>query len=410
MRETLAHLILAVMAALLPLYTRFASQDVSRSVKDNLAVAMLALVCVILPGDKRKIPAIAWVSLSACLALLILNQWAVISVNVVIQQIYIGLWACFAVRFYESFEKDRLNYILNGIAIGCIIQSILAIGDYFGAYLYGKSIIGLKNYFDPHAHAEWISYAKDGVGSAIGSLGNQNILSSFLALSSMALFRPKWKYFLILPVLGLIASGSMMGILSFVGGLIYLAIKDKQSMYIMGAVAMLVVWIGGGFGIDNGRVKLWNRSLENTRGYELFFGHGPGWFADKRILTDKLEITALENGYFTAIDFDAFLKGAKFNINSPLYGDEASMAGQEHNEFLSLFNVFGIPGLVLCLLLFKNFFTSEDFGSWPSILYVAFLNSFGHFSLHQSSTAIIIVIAGCVCVAQGKTDVFNLEW
>ncbi len=381
-RETLAHLILGLTIVLLPFFLRIGPSingqtiDCSRSVKDNLIIMILVFVCAIFPSKKRSASPIVWVSLCWCLFFASLNHWNVISVNVVIQQFYIGVWACFAVKFYESFDKNRLNYLLNGISIGGILQSILAICDFYNIHLQGAF---LERFFD----VKWVAFVHGGVGSATGTLGNQNLLGAYLAVSAMSLARKKWKWFLPLPIFGLIAGGSLMGIVSLIGGLIYLNNYkrkwiSKKYMYALALIPMAVLWIGGGFGIDSGRVKLWNMSLKNLTVKTALIGNGPGWFPDQGFITGQS-------------------------------GADTFVAGQEHNEYLTIFNMFGIAGIILLFLLMKEFIWSSVESIWTPMLYVSFLNAYGHFSLHQSTLVIIIVITACICIAQGKENVRNLD-
>jgi len=281
------------------------------------------------------------------------------------------------------------------------------LGEYYNVEIYGT----ICTYF---ADIKWMNFMGGGIGSAVGSLGNMNILGSYLAISSMALLRGNWKYFIVLPMAGILASGSLMGICSFIGGAGYYFNNEynfvsKKTLYTGAVVFMALFWIGGGFKLDSGRIAIWNRSLKSTRGIHLILGDGPGRFADKRIITTGFNDVALETGFFAIVAFNDFLAGKEFPKEAPIFGDGANMAIQEHNEYLALFNVFGIPGLILLFFLFKNFLNAPDFGVWPVMLFASFLNSYGHFSLHQSTTAILIVITACVCMAKGNKDVIYVE-
>jgi len=164
-----------------------------------------------------------------------------------------------------------------------------------------------------------------------------------------------------------------MGIGSLVAGVVYYLnakfnLVKKWQMYLASIVAMVTVYFTGLSGADSGRFEIWNKVFDKVDLSHFLLGKGAGWFADQRITLGTNTIVI-----------------------------------QEHSNFITFFNLFGIFGIILVLPIFLKFLKEKDDHSiFSSILFIAFCNSYGHFSLHQSTTAIIIIVTAAICLAGGK--------
>jgi hypothetical protein len=346
-RGALANLILGGVIALLPLFLKISAYDLGRTSKDNLLLVVLVAVMAILPGRKRSLPGTLWALIAYVLLNIVINQCNPASVIVIMQAIYIAVAMTFFVVFYERFDDGSTHYILDGMAIGCIIQSILGIGNHFGISFYQEAIF----LFD--SDLEYISNFKN--NHAIGSLGNTNLFGSYVAISAMTLLRPGWVWFVGLPVLALLSSRSMMGLGAFVAGLGYLInhhfqLLKKWQVYISAIVAMITVYFTGLGGLDSSRFGVWRKNFEVVDLGHFLFGKGPGWFPLQRFMISD------------------------------------GLMGQEHSGFISIFNVAGITAFALVLPAFIRFLKAKDESpAIPAALFAAFCSSYGHFTLHQST-------------------------
>lgn len=361
----LANFILGGAIALLPLYIRIASVDVGRSSKDNLLLIIMLVVAVILPERERRLPVSLWVFFVYGIFALVINQGSVESINVIMQSFYIVAGMTFFVAYYERHDQHSINYIINGMAIGCVIQSILGIGNYFGISLYGMvlELLNLAPQSTTQAH------------HVRGSLGNSNLFGSYVAITSMALLRKDWLYALPLALCAIFMSGSIMGIGSMLLGLFYFSRNkfSKLQMYLAAMIGMVAVFLTGPGGHDSGRFNLWSEIFTEVDLKHFVFGMGPGWFAN--------------SGFYIGTHH----------------------VFQEHNSFISAFNVFGMLGIMLVMSTFYIFLKKKDGNLiFAAALFAAFCNSFGHFTLHQSTVAIIIIVLAAICLAEGNKDEFNL--
>lgn len=356
---------IGVTIALLPLYNRIAAFDFNRTSKDNLLVVLFGLFCFILPGAIRKMTVAMYAALIYGLFFLVMNQWNVLSINVMFQVFYISAGALFFANFYEKFDRESTHFILKGMMAGALIQSFFAIPGYFGIDLYPYFFGLLTDIGDIH-------HAGEGSGNVIGSLGNNNLLAGYLALTSFAFLSIKKKWLGLIPISALLLSSSYIGVGSFIAGAFYYLnlkfnILKKWQIYIGSLVGMVSLYFIGLGGADSGRFEIWGKVFQKVNISHFLIGRGPGWFADQKIT---------------------------FND---------SIVVQEHSNFITFFNLFGIFGIIMVLPIFLKFLKAkDDHAIFSSILFIAFCNSFGHFSLHQSTTAIIIIVTAAICLAGGK--------
>lgn len=357
----ISNLLLGITIALLPLYTRLSKGDFSRTSKDNLCVLVFLVLLLILPEKKRKLPDIFKLGLVYGLSLLILNQYNPASVVVMLHTFYISIGLIFFVSFYQRHETDSEYLILNGMSVGCLIQCLIV----FCNKLDFKVYFELIRLFNPTA------ISLDSGFPGIGSLGNPNLLSAYVALTAISLFRKKWWIFLLFPLIALAISGGLMGYFSFAAGTIYylnhkFKIIHKSWFYILSSILMVALYFTGINGHDTKRILGWKRIFSEVDLSHFLIGKGPGWFFDH---------------------------GAVLSVNEILV--------QEHNEFISIFNFFGIIGVALiAAIVFPLVFKKDKVEIFPSILFAAFINSYGHFTLHQSTTAIIVIVSAAICLAQ----------
>lgn len=371
-KGALVNILLGAIVALLPLYNRVALYDVNRTVKDNLLVVLLGFICLIMPNPVRRVDLRLWPFILFGVLFLIINQHNVMSILVSFQVFYITASLFFFIHFYEKHDRQTLNYILNGMAIGCLAQSLLGIFGYFGINIYPE----LFNLFADNFK---VVNADPGPGNVIGSLGNNNLLGSYIALTSLSFLSHKNKWPILIPATALFLSGSLMGIASFLGGIFFYInlnykILKKWQMYSVASLGMIIFPFLS-LGIDSGRLDIWKKNIDLVDFKHFLIGRGAGWFGDQKI----------------------------FSIDN--------IATQEHNSFLSFFNIFGIIGIVLIFPVLKRYLMAKENNKvFPSILFASFCNSYGHFTLHQSTVAIIITITAAVCMAEGSLYGRNLEW
>lgn len=359
-KDALVNLLLGLTIALLPFYNRFTMLDFNRTSKDNLLVLICLFLMWVLGREKvkRRLSIKMLITLIYGLFLLVVNQWNVLSLNVMFQVFYISTGMMFFASFYEKFCEETLHYVLYGMVAGASLQSVIVISQFLKFDFYQK----------------FLSYLFDlnfvGGSSLSGTFYNPNLLGAYLVLCIPAFLKCKNKFFIILPIIGLLISKSMISIFAFVGAVFYFyKIISKVKMYCLSICAMFLFYFFGMAGHDSGRIEIWNKSFAKIDLWHFLIGKGAGWFADQKIFYREVQVI------------------------------------QEHNNFLTFFNIFGIIGMLLTTPIFLKFlFTKDKNAIFSTILFTAFLNSFGHFSLHQSTTSIIIVTTLAVCIAEKDRD------
>jgi hypothetical protein len=368
---SMVDLIIGYVIALLPLYLKTVKEgDFSITSKTNLLVLIFGVLCFLLPKKERSLTSSMYLALGYGLLTIALNQWTPISINVQFQTFYIAFGIMFFAFYYERHSRAGQEFILNGMAAGCIIQSIIVLAAYFGFDIYLLFLQTFKDSIQSNGPAV----------RGIGSLANQNILAAYIAMTSIALFRKKWIYALPLALFALLESKSDMGLASFIAGLAYFInlkfnLLKKNWPYCLSLIAMFAVYITGVNGLDSQRFEAWGAMFKLVTLKHFFIGMGPGWFADTGIILNSRETMR-----------------------------------QEHNEFISIFNMFGIIGIGAASAIFWDFLKIKDKSKiFPSILFAAFVNAYGHFSLHHASSVIIIIVTACICLAQKEENVVNLE-
>lgn len=366
-RGKIANLLLGLSIALLPLYTRIVAVDFTRTSKDNLMVVLFLLIGIFLGASKRTMSKFLYIGLAYSLFMVVFNQHNVLSFNVLFQTFYITSGICFFVNYYEKHDEESTDLILCGMIAGSIIQSVFIHFQYHGYEIYYWII----EFLFPGKYQ--LTSPGAGISNTVGSFGNNNLSASYLALTSLAWFRVKHWWWIVLPITALFLTNSMMGIGSLIAGLLYYCnngMIKKWLIYLISIIGMIVVpFIPYNIG-DSGRFAVWEKLFSMVDIWHFIFGKGPGWFADSKISVGN---------------------GEKFF--------------QEHSAFLSVFNTFGALLLVILLPVFYKFVMTKDKNRvFSSILFVAFCNSYGHFSLSQSTVTIIIIAVAAICLAEGNKD------
>lgn len=356
-----------ILIAGLPLFQRASFYDVGRLSKDFVAFAFMLLASLALTAQRQ----IDWGILALIMGgafFCLFNQWEPASISVQYQSFMIIAGLVFLGVFYRGHDSSSLRYILNGAAIGCVIQSLLCVSQFAGFDIYPhiiNFILGTEAITKPHF-------------GVFGSLGNPNLLAAYVSITAMALLRPGWVLLMPLALFAVIASKSAMGFCTLIAGVAFFYRPKRIHpawFYGLALLGIALLFLFGGFGIDTGRVKIWTEIFEKTDFITAIIGKGPGWFFDQRFL------------------------------------DMGLHAAQEHNEILAIFNVGGIVALVILGIFFKRLFKYRDTNPlFEAIAFAGFFNSLGHFTFHQSTTVILIIISVGVCLSKGESDVLDLEW
>lgn len=349
---------IGVIIALLPLYLRALNHiETNRPSKDRLFLYLIIflstfITCKIRSGYVR----FAVFSLGF---LTIVHQWEFFSANVCSQVTFILAGFLFFLKYFEYDDNIQpVQYIFNGMAVGAIIQSILGIGGYFGCEIYFNII----HLFRPDSTMNLVGL---GHNNTVGSLGNYNLLASYLCITIPAFLSfKKYRFLIFIPITALLLTHSYMGIGSLIVGLIYYSrIVPKIWMYVLAIAGMFALpFLNLPF--DSGRFSMWKTMLNSADLARWLIGCGPGWWPDQQV-----------------------------ELNKDL------VMWQEHNEFLTFFNIYGLLGFAILAPLFYRFLKTKDTNPiLSSILFIIFCNSYGHFTLHQSTVAVIIIPVLALCL------------
>lgn len=293
------------------------------------------------------------------------NHHNVISFMVIVHSFYLVIGIAFLWRLYETLDLKTIHFIYYGMIAGSLIQCAFIYARFNGFDLYPMlmSWFGAKTLFND-------------TQMIMGTLLNPNLVGAYLVITLPAFLHLKRLAFIsAVPLVCIFFSDSLMAIACLFAGVAYLILNQYKKLLYIGAMVSMVLVFFFVKGHDSNRFMIWKQSFQAVDAQHLIIGKGPAWFADQQF-KDENQIVAQE----------------------------------EHNEFIALFNWFGLLGIALLLKPFWNFLKSKDADLiLPCSLFIAFCNAFGHFNLHQSTTAIIILIALAFCLAQGEKHVINLE-
>lgn len=152
----------------------------------------------------------------------------------------------------------------NVICLGAIVQSAIAIPQYFGYYP-DNILIG------------WTGIKTDNSTRLIvGTMENSNFFSAYLAISLPFFLRRNWFYFLPVLIVHLIlARTTTAWAAAAVGVCVFV---DRRWMWTVGAALVaLYVFLKSAWILDNDRFQLWAQALRNYNWnwFGIPFGQGP---------------------------------------------------------------------------------------------------------------------------------------
>jgi hypothetical protein len=287
---------------------------------------------------------------------------------VLIQWVSIGLACAVLVQMTSEFEFEDETFLLNAMAIAAVLQCAWVIANYLNVDPYAESLtaIGHLKNVAQISNEKWIEALPQ--APVIGSLGQETWTAAMLGMTLPALLRKGWYALTPAVVFALYALGSAMGWGTAVVscGAFYCLKKRLPVRQMAGMGAVLVPLVGflvwnGGYFSDSVRFHAWGAILKLHTLKTVLIGGGPG-FLEKNNL--------------------------RIGLNQWL---------PSHNEYLELFNIWGLVGVGLFALAMSALWERrENFYRMPSVGAV-FLglaaNSLGHFPMHISATALI----GMVC-------------
>lgn len=318
----------------------------------------------------RKLPISLIAAFVYFIVMAMFNHFNVVAIYTILHSFYLVIGFSFMWRYYETVKIRNTQFLLDGMILGSLIQCVFGISKELGFDLFYQ----LMTLFDAR------SVVYETYSHMDGTLQNGNLFGAYLALTIPAYMSRRWSRFLIIiPAYCLFKSDSLLSILSAIAGLIYFNFKDlKKHLYALSAIGMVIFYHTGIYGHDSERFGIWKKSFDLLNLRSFIFGNGPGWFQLQGIKQE------------TAI---------------------IALALEEHNEFIAMFNWFGFIGIALLIIPVVKFISRDDKERFFStILFIAWCNAYGHFNLHQSTTAIIIIVSAVVCViSTRKNYVVNME-
>ena len=365
---------------LLPLYTRVSGFNTERVSKDFFMCISLVAIIALLPKPKRDNH---FLVISLCVAVFLAtlaNQWLPASSAVQCQYIIISCSILFVLAFSEKFNKSSVNLIINGIAIACIVQSSIGILQEYNIRPYHEFMLWL-NLDNPTMKKIAMAPAIYPLG-ILGTIDNPNLFGAFVSISSTALWRKGWCWFL--PV-ALIAVGMSKSELAMATALfVPIAMlnwsfvskyKYWLSALLIGSYLLFIAF--DPFGVENSRWGILKTvaSQLTTGGFAL--GMGPGWLYDQ--------------GFPSAL--------FKLGLSTPEVQKlgATSFIRQVHFEQAEAIVLWGIPLALLSIFLWIKAIPKE-YSVFGLILVVVFFNSLGNFTLHYPPTAIMFLISLAICL------------
>lgn len=261
--------------------------------------------------------------------------------------LYIGFGS--AVFYCVTQSAIRNETFYNAICAAVLIQMAFGISQHFG--------------FDPLTWGLGLFFATQSLipGHMTGTLGNNNFLAAFVAISLPLFFRPRWRWFL--PVLALVLYGSnttsavVPAVLASAWYFRGKLTKREQVLSIIGAVLVIGAY----------------SCFQHTPFYK-----NPRWI-DWTAATKQLFYSPW------AVVF-GMCPGAGWGKPYPM-----------HNEWLQAFHQYGAIGFFLIAwFVHELFFTAKNRMLTASLM-IAAINMFGNYSLHLAPSAfLIIIIAGLI--------------
>lgn len=337
----------------LPLFMRVGLAAPGRFSKDSLFFASV-VISVMLFGLQRVR---GFGVVLACLAALaFINQDDFTSARVIYQFAGLSLGSILFLQFF-SLKLSDIRTIEKCLAISCVIQSVFVlINVLFNYHLYSE-IIGVL--FSAKS-----TYTGGNI-PPVGTLGNPNVSSSFIALTLPFLIY-NYPYGAPIAVIALFSTGSAMAIASI---LLAVCLSAPYRLVKVGSVSLAIII---GFmrpDLFSGRLEIWENGLK----FSTFWGRGVGFIADnyRKYFTHELPVAQL------------------------------------HNEYLEYWIAFGVPGVILLVLFLRHVKIQSIELHYKIAALTCLIGSVGHFIFHLSSTAMIsififaVILRGNQCHALG---------
>lgn len=313
--------------------------------------------------------------------------------------------ACYGLLFLAvAHGKWNVNWFWNVFCVAAILNVVFQVAQYFGLWIMQIPTAGLTSY--------------------VGILSNTNETSAFLAITLPCFFRPKWKWLLPIPVLGLFLSSSIGGaVAAGLTGLLWCAMNIRNIGFKQGAIAAVVILIlfGGvverkaskleSYGSDlvthyqSDRVRYWVNELIPVASIKPF-GWGLGQFQYVMPLISQPTLIPPQ-GRLILYRNIGDKQGFEDALQKVSGGDRAYFSTQRwheiwleaHNEYLETWFALGIPGLALLLLAIGMSFKGTEIAKYG--LAISVISAIWFFSWQIAPIAIVTVTY--LGVIHGKT-------
>lgn len=337
----------------LPLFMRVGLAAPGRFSKDSLFFSSV-LVSVMLFGLQR-VKGFGLV-LAMLAALAFISQDDFTSARVIYQFLGLSLGSILFLQFF-SLKLSDIRTIEKCLAIACVIQAFFVLVNVVFNYHLYSSII------------EFLYSAKStytgGNIPPVGTLGNSNVSSSFIALTIPFLIY-QFPYAAPVAGLALISTGSVMAMAS---SLLAFCLSAPSRLVKIVPVVLALVLAFMRPDLFSGRLEIWQNGLK----FSTFWGRGLGFIAD----------------------------------NYRKYFAHELPVAQLHNEYLEFWIAFGVPGLFLLGLFLCHVKIRTIELRYKIAAFTCLIGSMGHFIFHLSSTALVaififaVILRGNQCHALG---------
>lgn len=276
------------------------------------------------------------------LLLIYLSGWIFLG-SIPLESLYLIL-ACVLVYIFIYFTDIQKEWIYNCICVIALLNVFWQVLQICGVYL--------------------LTYPQAGYESAyVGLMSNVDDTSAFLALCLIAFKRRKWKYGILVVLIGIVLTKAMIGVVAVgIIGLTFLRFDKKSLVFlIIGIIAICGFGKYEGFNLKsqlNTRGMIWKESA--IFAIEKPFGWGLGQY--KYIMSlmksyNKLSDTSKKVLYEGINDKEGFKQIiSSINKKRPDYFKKSdnNLWLQAHNEYVEVWFALGIVGLLLALVFIGN--------------------------------------------------------
>lgn len=296
------------------------------------------------------------------------NKAMALRIGIFLKSIYIAIYSAFFVSFLERFDRTGVGYLADGLAIGCLLQSTLVLFKFLGIdiYTYFYEIIYPNSSLKLNIAPE--------LANARGSLGNPNVLGSYLSIGIWTFLRGKWIYLTPIVLIALFLTNSVLSMAVIGAVLICFYFWEKINFKILIPSVTIAYFILAGFdpaGVFNGRSGILNAVFSKFSIETLVMGGGTGWLGLNRLLIN-----------------DAWI-------------------AEEHSELVASVVAMGIIGALIYFSLFLKALHMSTRSTFSLVVLACFINSLGHFTFHLAPTLFVFITF--LAVAIGRRDERHLE-